>query len=137
MFKILTDLLGDVLGSKTSSGSSQLLELFKGNKEKLREFELKMEAAYQDRLKLEIGDMQNARLMQMEALKQNDPFAKRFIYVLGGGLCIAAVTANLLPFFMEMPANSEIMINKSSDFFNYVVAGSVISFFMGSKINKK
>ena len=134
MFEIIGKLVGNILGSETKSGESQLLELFKGNKQKERDFKLLLESEYQKKLNLEIEDLQNARGMQIEALKQKDVFAKRFVYYLAAVLILFACLANILPFMMELPPNSEVLVNRSTDFFNYVVAGGIISFFFGAKI---
>lgn len=134
---IVGKLLGSVFGSETENGTNQLLELLKGDKQKERDLKLRLEAEFQKVLTLEVQDLQNARSMQIEALKQDDLFAKRFVYYLAAGLITCACTANLLPFITELPVNSELLVNRSTDFFNYVVAGGIISFFFGAKISKK
>lgn len=139
MFDIVKSLLGDVLGSKTSSGSSQLLELFKGNREKEREFQLKLEAAFEDKLKLRVQDVQDARKMQIAALSQNDWFAKNFLNLLT--MFILSITAFLavFPLFVEIPVANEAMLTRATDFFYMIAGGSVIGFFFGTntKIFKK
>ena len=141
MFDIIKTALGSVFGGKTPQGESQILnsltELLKGQKQKQREFELALEKEFQKRLDKEIEDRQSAREMQSEALRQSDLFSKRFLYYLSAGIMLGALIANLAPLFVVIPEESQVIVNKSMDFFNYVVAGGIISFFYGTKVNNR
>ncbi len=134
--KIIGGLVKEVFGSETPAGTSQFLELLKGKGQKEREFQMKLEQMYQERIELEIKDLQSARAMQIEALKQNDVFAKRFVYYLSAGLITAAIAANFVPFFVNIPSEMTTMANRSTDFLNYVAATSVITFYFGAKTQK-
>lgn len=136
MWDFILNAAGKVLGSETKDGQSQFLELFKGNKQKEREFKIEINEQFQKRLELELKDREGARAMQMAALKQDDVFAKRFIYYLAGGLLSATVGISVLPLFLEIPEGNEALVNRGTDFLYMVSGGTIISFFFGSKTKK-
>lgn len=86
-------------------------------------------------ISLEFKDIESAREMQIEALKQNDNFSKRFVYILS--ICVLANTilAGILAFFFEFPiANRDLITQYYS--FSFIAGGAqVISFFFGKNNN--
>jgi len=85
-----------------------------------------------DELKLSLTDTEGARNMQVEALKQNDIYSKRFIYRLATYLLtfsfiyISGVT------FFEVPAANKDIVNLiTGTIIGYCLNG-VVGFFFGS-----
>lgn len=136
MWELLLKSISSVIGGSTKEGESQLLELFKGSKQKLKDFELKLNEQYQARLDMELKDRASARGMQIEALRQNDVFAKRFIYWLTGGILGVTGLLSLFPLFFEIPIDNQAAITRATDFWYIIAGGSVIGFFYGTDTNK-
>ncbi|WP_228851540.1 hypothetical protein [Aegicerativicinus sediminis] len=113
----------------------RLFELFKGDKAKQREFELKVQTLIAERFKQEIDDLQDARKMQIEALKQNDRFSKRFLYYMTAFLIFCTIGVSLFPFFMEFPTENTSEIQRATDFLYTVTGARVIAYFFGTKLN--
>lgn len=137
MFEIITKALGKVLGGTTKTGESQILELLKGQGQKKREFELELNKQFQEKMELELKDRMDARSMQKEALKQDDIFAKRFLYYLTIGILGVTALLALFPWFFAIPEGSEAMLTRATDFFYMIAGGSVIGFFFGTNNSKK
>lgn len=136
MWELLLKSITSVIGGTTKEGESQLLELFKGSKQKLKDFELKLNEQYHNRLEMELRDRASARGMQIEALKQNDLFAKRFIYFLTGAILGVTALLSLFPLFFEIPIDNQAAITRATDFWYIIAGGSVIGFFYGTDTNK-
>lgn len=137
MFDIdIPGIIGKVLGVSSKDGSSQLLELFKGQKQKQREFELEIKKVYQVEMDRIVEDRVNARKMQMAALNQNDLFSKRFTYYLAAGLLTATVFIGASPMFLEIPVANKELANRATDFFFTVSGATIISFFFGASKRK-
>ena len=79
-----------------------------------------------------LADMQSARNMQIEALKQDDQFAKRFIYYLATLVIILAFAFDFCMFFVHYPAENRDMINGAAGVLNTGALIMVLSFFFGS-----
>lgn len=136
MWDLLIKTAGKILGSTNQEGENQLLELFKGSKQKQREFELELDRQYHKKLELELKDRMDARAMQSVALKQNDVFAKRFLYYLTMGILAVTALLALYPMFFVIPLGNEAMLTRATDFFYMIAGGSVIGFFFGSNNSK-
>lgn len=130
MDKII-NIVGKVLGG--SNVADKLFDLFKGDKQKQRDFELELKQSLVQELQAEFKDLQNAREMQMEALRQGDIFSKRFVYYLAAGLLLATTVISILPFFVNVPMESQSLVSRATDFFFTVSGGSIIAFFFGAK----
>lgn len=131
MKKILQVISG-VIGSSEISG--KLFELFKGDKQKQRDFELKLKEMLYDEIGKEFEDLKDARQMQVAALSQSDLFSKRFVYYLAAGLLFATTILSVLPFFVVIPDESISLVSRATDFFYTVSGGSIIAFFFGAKV---
>ena len=94
------------------------------------ELEFKKETAY-------LVDIANARALQIEALKQEDKFAKRFVYYLAIGVLIITFTFDLLFFFIQYPERNHDIINMIAGTLNSTALASVIYFFFGSSNSSK
>lgn len=130
MDKILSLVTSALGGGKLSDS---LFELFKGNKQKQREFELQLAEQLASKFGEEIKDLQDARKMQIEALKQSDKFSKRFVYYLTAFLILSTVIVTFLPFFLNFPQENMNEIKRSTDFLYTVTGARIISFFFGTK----
>lgn len=87
-------------------------------------------------LKIEFEDLDSARKMQIEALKQDDLFSKRFIYYLTIILLSSAVLVSVLPFFLEYPKENLPIITRATDFLYMISGAQVIAFFFGKSTQK-
>lgn len=105
-------------------------------KEKKREFELKLRQSMYQFLQSELKDRESARAMQIEALKQDDKFSKRFIYYLTAILLSSTVIVSLLPFFVEYPKENLSIITRGTDFLYTISGAQIINFFFGTRIKK-
>ena len=85
---------------------------------------------------MEIADLAVARQMQMEALKQNDVFSKRFVYYLSIGVVGFVFIMICALFFIEIPEDNKTLIDMV---FGIVIGGytSVMAFFFGSSKGSK
>lgn len=140
MFEILDGALKSILGGKTPEGESQILEMvgeiFKGKEEKKRAFLLALQDKAMEKAKLEIEDTQNARQMQVEALRQDDKFSKRFVYYFSS-VVIAIILLGLggLLYF-DIPQQNEVLVTRVVDLFKDL-AMIILPFYFGTRINTK
>jgi len=79
-----------------------------------------------------LKDVDSARNLQVEALKQEDHFSKRFVYFLAAGLIVLAFGFDMLFFFVQYPERNHDIINMIAGVLNTVALTSVVSFFFGS-----
>lgn len=84
-----------------------------------------------------LGDKQNARQMQTEALEQEDTFSKRFIYYLAFLVIVMVFTFDMMMFFVQYPPENRDMINQVSGILNATALVMVLSFFFGSSAGSK
>lgn len=101
------------------------------------EHEEEMETLRIKEIELELKDIDSARVMQAEALKQADLFSKRFIYYLTAGLLFAVLLYDFLLFFVHYPPENRDMINFISGTLNATGFVAIINFFYGSSKGSK
>lgn len=150
----LKNILSNIVGNGLSS-VSDLIKNFKMPPEKAAEFEIEKQKLLtqieQKQLEIEqqvitaslteiqayLADVQNSRAMQIEALKQDDRFAKRFIYYLSIAYLLFAFAFILCFFFVHFPPENRDFINMAAG----VVVGTgmvmILSFFFGSSKSSK
>lgn len=130
-----------ILGLFTSRNTmpviQEVTELFKGKERQLREYQYELAKLANEQFEKELADIDSARKMQIEALKQNDLFSKRFIYYLTIVLIGASVLVSLLPFFVEYPESNKEFIQRGTDFLYITSGAQVIAFFYGKIYNNK
>ncbi|MCQ0113142.1 hypothetical protein, partial [Zhouia amylolytica] len=107
----------------------KVLELFKVKQRLLDEYNYQLAKMANEQFEKEIADLDSARKMQIEALKQNDLFSKRFIYYLTIALIGASIGVSLLPFFVEYPEGNKEFIQRGTDFLYITSGAQVIAFF--------
>ena len=93
----------------------------------LKKQELDMEAE-----KLYLADTQNARNMQIEALRQNDIFSKRFIYYLASGCLAFTAIFIMCVTFMEIPEKNIRFVDTTLGFLLGTLVSTIIYFFFGT-----
>jgi len=94
------------------------------------ELDLKDKAMEADRMILK--DKQNARSMQMEALRQDDKFSKRYVYFLASFVVLGAFFFGLGLMFYQIPPENKRMVEMFADIFLFSGALTVLNFFFGS-----
>ena len=94
------------------------------------EIESDLEKAY-------LQDVGNARAMQIEALKQDDKFSKRFVYYLAIGIIVMAFIFDMCFFFVSYPERNHDIINMVAGTINSTGFAAVIYFFFGSSQGSK
>ena len=87
--------------------------------------------------KMYLEDKQSARQMQIQALKQQDKFSKRFIYyyailwtLIAGGYVVGIT-------FFEIPQQNIRFADTTLGFFLGTIIASIITFFYGSSLGSK
>jgi len=96
------------------------------------EHEEKMTALAQAETDAYLKDMDSARQMQIEALKQEDKFSKRFVYYLATFILLMTFSFDMCFFFIQYPERNHDIINMIAGTLNSVGFAAVIYFFFGS-----
>ncbi|MDR5590258.1 hypothetical protein [Christiangramia sp. SM2212] len=139
MFEILGGALSKILGGKTPEGESQILEMvgeiFKGKEEKKRAFLLALEDKAMEKAKLEIEDTQNARQMQVEALRQDDKFSKRFVYYFSAAVISIILLGLGGLLYFDIPQQNEVLVTRIVDLFKDL-AMIILPFYFGTRIKR-
>lgn len=84
-----------------------------------------------------LGDVQDARGMQKEALKQEDTFSKRFIYYFAVLLVVMVFIFDMHLFYIAYPEANRDMINQISGMLNGTALITIVAFFYGSSSGSK
>jgi Na+/melibiose symporter-like transporter len=128
------NIVGDVLPNngvlgivKNIISSSNLSE---EDKQELTALTLEME-------RLENEEMANARNLQIEALKQDDIFSKRFVYYLGSFIIVSATAFGVMMYFVEIPKQNQRLVEMFADIYLFAGAVMVLQFFFGSSQSSK
>lgn len=129
--KGLADSAKGIIESLTADPSEKLLAQQKLLEETNRHTEA-ITAQANEIEKSYLEDVQSARNMQVEALKQDDKFSKRFTeyFAIGITLCVIAFDFSL--FFVNFPEQNKDMINFAAGILNSTALVSILSFFYGS-----
>lgn len=90
-----------------------------------QEFELEV-------MRMEQQDRESARNMQIEALKQNDVFSKRFIYYLASFVMLSSVAYGFILLYIEVPEANKRLVEQFADMFLLTGALMVLGFFFSS-----
>ena len=101
--------------------------------QKLKEFEVKNKELI---LKL-IEDRKDARRMQIEALKQDDWFAKNFINLLATFWSVCAVVYVFALLFINIPKDNIRFADTTLGFLLGTIVASIIGFYYGSSLGSK
>jgi Na+/melibiose symporter-like transporter len=129
MLEIVNKVLGGTVGTI-------LDKIFPDKNEKLK-FEMELRQEMTKHLELHLKDLESARNLQVEALRQNDNFSKRFIYYLTYGLIINALVAGILSFFVDFPPQNNDLVIMYYSFTFITAGGQIMRFFYGTTENVK
>ncbi len=88
-------------------------------------------------LQMAYGDIANARNMQIEALRQNDTFSKRFIYVFASFWSIFASCYIAFITFGTIPVDNQRFADTILGFLLGTVVATILQFFFGSSMGSK
>jgi hypothetical protein len=88
-------------------------------------------------LQMAYGDTANARNMQVEALRQDDVFAKRFIYVFATFWSIFAASYIGFITFGTIPEDNQRFADTILGFLLGTVVATILQFFFGSSMGSK
>jgi hypothetical protein len=88
-------------------------------------------------LAMAYGDTANARNMQVEALRQDDSFAKRFIYIFATFWSIFAAGYIGFITFGTIPADNQRFADTILGFLLGTVVATILQFFFGSSMGSK
>lgn len=127
MLEIVNKMLGGTVGTI-------LDKIFPDKNEKLK-FEMELRQEMTKHLELHLKDLDSARDMQIEALRQNDNFSKRFVYYLTGALILNALVAGILSFFVDFPKDNNDLVIMYYSFTFITAGGQIMRFFYGSADN--
>lgn len=88
-------------------------------------------------LRMAYGDIANARNMQVEALRQEDTFAKRFIYIFATFWSVFAAGYIGFITFGTIPADNQRFADTILGFLLGTVVATILQFFFGSSMGSK
>lgn len=111
--------------------------------ERLREIELDQQkllnelaiAQGEQQLRMELAryaDIASARAMQVEALKQDDTFSKRFVYWFIAGWSIFAMAFMVAVVFTELPHGNEQYAHTILGFLLATIVGTMFAYLLGT-----
>lgn len=129
------DILSIISGLfNNSSLQEKLFDAFKGQPQKKRDFEIKLQEILKEDLEIHLKDLQSARSLQQTALRQDDKFSKRFLYYLTAFLMAVTSLVSILPMVLtELPAENMTLINRATDFYYTISGGAILAFFFGKQ----
>ncbi len=91
----------------------------------------------QEELRMRLDDMQDARDMQMEALRQDDKFSKRFIYWLAAGSLVAGFAYVFWITFGDIPESNQRFADTILGVVIATIITTIYNFFFGSSDGSK
>jgi len=126
-----------IIKDKTGIDLSQKKELTPEDLQKLKEFEIKNKELILQKLQMYLADKQNAREMQMTALKQDDWFAKNFTNLFAAFWSIAAAVYIYFVTFTTFPQANQRFADTILGFLMGTIIASIIGFYYGSSLGSK
>ena len=120
-------------GIKTTLGIDlESKELTAEDKQKIMDSQIEIMKIDFEKLKLEFDNTNNARNMQVEALKQDDTFSKRYIYYLATFWSVFGVIYIFFITFGNIPSNNVRFADTILGFILGTIIATIINFFFGS-----
>lgn len=110
-----------------------LNDISKDDIEKLKAFQQQNE----DLIDMMLKDKQNAREMQIQALKQNGWFAKNFIHLFAMFWSIIASVYIFAIIFMDYPIKNQRIADTITGILIGTIIVSIVSFYFGSSLGSK
>lgn len=102
------------------------------DKQKIMDSQIEIMKIDFEKLKLEQDNVNNARAMQVEALKQDDIFSKRFVYYLASFWSIVGVVYIFFITFAPIPESNVRFADTVLGFLLGTILATIINFFLGS-----
>jgi len=125
--------INNVADGKMDDAQWAQLKVFElQNQEQLLQHRQKMEASRLEEERLHQADRADARSLQKEALKQDDIFAKRFIYYYAIGITILTFIFIFWASFGKIPFRNERTVDTVLGFLLGVSLSAIIQYFYGS-----
>jgi hypothetical protein len=128
IFSIINNVLG--------GGVGQVLDKFFPDKAEKLNFEIQLRETLFKELELVYKDVESARTMQTEALKQDDKFSKRFVYILSALVMFNTLLAGSLAFFVVFPMENKELISQYYNFSFLIGGAQMMRFFYGDMKSK-
>ncbi|MFM7008241.1 MAG: hypothetical protein ACKO0Z_02715 [Betaproteobacteria bacterium] len=133
---LLSDLATGGVGTLIETVVKGASELVTTDKERLAA-EAEMERLGIEREKAYLADVDSARRMQMEALKQDDLFAKRFVYWFSIAWSLFAMVFLLSTTFMDIPEKNIRTVDTVLGFLLGTAISSIFSYFLGTSYTSR
>lgn len=105
--------------------------------EAVQNWKLAVQAHEKELLAMAYGDVANARNMQVEALRQDDLFSKRFIYIFATFWSIFAAGYIGFITFGHIPEENQRFADTILGFLLGTVVATILQFFFGSSMGSK
>lgn len=126
-----------VIAEKTGIDLSTTRQLTPEQEAALREYDLQLRTLEFEREKIYLTDRADARGMQKESLRQEDRFAKRFLYIFAAVWSTFAFMYIGLITFMSIPAANIRFADTILGFLLGTVVATILNFFFGSSAGSK
>jgi hypothetical protein len=125
-----------IINSVIGGGVGDVLDKFFPDKAEKLKFEMQLRETLFKELELVYKDVESAREMQNEALKQEDKFAKRFVYILSAMVMLNTLLAGTLAFFIVFPLENKELISQYYNFSFLIGGAQMMRFFYGDMKTK-
>ena len=132
----LTDIAIGAVGKVIESVGNAADSLFTSDDER-NKAEIEMRRIDADIEKAYLADTDSARRMQMEALKQDDLFAKRFVYWFSIAWSLFAMVFLLSTTFMDIPEKNVRTVDTVLGFLLGTAISSIFSYFLGTSYSSR
>jgi hypothetical protein len=130
------DVISDKLGIDLTK-QDVIKSLTPEQEKALREYDLQLKTLDFDREKAYLNDVADARDMQKEALKQEDNFSKRFLYIFASVWSLAAIIYVGAITFGSIPQANVRFADTILGFILGTIISTIINFFFGSSVSSK
>ena len=132
----LTDIAATAVGKVIESVGNAAVSLFTSDDER-NKAEIELRRVDGDIEKAYLADTDSARRMQMEALKQDDLFAKRFVYWFSIAWSLFAMVFLLSSTFMDIPEKNIRTVDTVLGFLLGTAISSIFSYFLGTSYTSR
>lgn len=132
----LTDIAIGAAGKVIEAVGNAADSLFTSDDER-NKAEIEMRRIDGDIEKAYLADVDSARRMQMEALKQDDLFAKRFVYWFSIAWSLFAMVFLLSTTFMDIPEKNIRTVDTVLGFLLGTAISSIFSYFLGTSYTSR
>lgn len=128
IFNIIDSTLGGSVGA--------ILDKFFPDKTDKLKFELELRQNLFKELELVYKDLDSARDMQKEALRQDNVFSKNFVYILSAVVMFNTLVAGFMAFLIEFPIENKDLVTQYYNFSFMIGGAQMMRFFFGTMQKK-